>query len=393
MLFHPVRSIVYIFFFLFPLTPVFSLNTYLPIPLILSSLFFLLNMTLPGTKVQKIDTNLVLLSYSTLLAMAISFTLNVLLGEEVSVNHFFGILLMYFFYLAVPLIMLSKVRLKKVFFITNCSFLVIVSFGFVDFFAYNFLGFSLSEAILFFPSEYPINYGHFSGFFRNKSIFQEPGFFAWYLNTIGLLITAYFFHVNERKKAIFTFLIYFFSLITTFSATGIIVLLFTSILMIIKLNRKPLYLMLSGLFLILAFYFLYDFLSPIIESKVFGSNSSKLERLERWSGGLTLFKENVFFGAGFGNYSLKESVGLASFPLKVLAEGGLISFVFFILLWIVSFFYVSKFNTNALTKVFLYVSLLASLLHWSTSTPFYFAFSWVYLALINFFTKVTTSDK
>ncbi|BBW90332.1 hypothetical protein PS1M3_04190 [Pseudoalteromonas sp. PS1M3] len=300
---------------------------------------------------------------------------------------------MCFFYFAVPLIMLSKVELNKVFYITNNSFLVVLIFGFVDFFVYNFLGFSIGQVILYFPSEYPINYGHFSGFFRSKSIFQEPGFFAWYLNTIGLLLIAYFFHINERKKAFFMFFLYFSSLITTFSATGIIVLLFSIILTLFKLNRKPLYFVLSGLFFLSSFYFLYDFLSPVIESKVFGDNSSKLERLERWSDGVSIFQENVFIGAGLGSYSIKESIGLASFPLKVIAESGLFSFVFFISLWIVSFFKIFTFNTNALTKVFLYTSLLASLLHWSTSTPFYFAFSWVYLVLVNVFIKGIASVK
>jgi hypothetical protein len=391
----PTHILSNTFFFIFVFTPVFAITASLAIPLIISFIYFFCTILLKTYDHKPVNVNkfLLYLSLGGIFFILLSFFVNISLGYGVNIRHFIGITIMYVFYLIVPLIMVSEITANKAISIVSYSFIFVVFFGLLDFFLYNFLGVSLGHTLLRFPPESPTGYGHFGGLFRSKSVFQEPGFYAWYLNTIGLFLIGFFYCTQKVKLAKLFTALYFISLLTTFSATGFLVLICLFFLLSLTFIRKPIHFIFLLSTILIGGYLAYDFLSPVIEAKVFGESVSKIERMQRWSDGIHLFKNNIWFGGGLGSYSLIEDTGLASFLLKILAEAGIISFISFISLWFYTFINIYKSHAKSVARVFLYTSLFGAFLHWATSTPFYFAFSWVYFVLINSFIKSMSKYK
>jgi hypothetical protein len=391
----PTHILANTFFFVFVLTPVFAITASLALPLIISFIYIFFTALFKAYEHRsvKVSKALLALSLGAIFVMTLSSFVNISLGYELNIRHYIGIAIMYVFYLIIPLIMVNEITVNKAISIVSYSFIFVVFFGLLDFILYNFLGVSLGDTLLRFPPESHSGYGYFGGLFRNKSVFQEPGFYAWYLNTIGLFLIGFFYCMQKVKLAKLFTALYFISLLTTFSATGFLVLTCLLFLLSLTFSRKPIHFIFLLSTILIGGYLAYDFLSPVIEAKVFGESVSKIERMQRWSDGIHLFKNNIWFGGGLGSYSLIEDTGLASFLLKILAEAGIFSFISFITLWFFTFINIYRSHANSVARVFLYTSLFGAFLHWATSTPFYFAFSWVYFVLINSYIKSMSKYK
>ncbi|MEN8636603.1 O-antigen ligase family protein [Pseudoalteromonas distincta] len=371
-----------IYLFLNAFNPAFAFHEWVPITLIISFILFLVVIL----KKEIILDKFTFFYFVFVILFLTSTLVNFIHNVDMNMNHFYSIILISFLYFLVPVWCFSKWSLPSLSRPIIVSFILICIYGMVDFIVINIFHFSITESVIYFPDSYNVGYGYFGGmFFRNKSIFQEPGFYAWYLNVMAPLCIYLSWDKFKLKTIVFSF--YFFSIVTTFSATGIMGLLIISFFLLVNIKSKILKLVCLVVGITSTFFLLGNVLYEIINNKVLSDSNSKLERFSRWSDGFDLFINNIFFGGGIGSYSRLHEVGLASFPLKILAETGVFTFLIFVSLFLFLAFRIYNYFKIERSILILFASLFANFLHWSTSTPFYMAFPWLGLALLYVLTQ------
>jgi len=148
---------------------------------------------------------------------------------------------------------------------------------------------------------------HTGGFARNYGIFREPGVFQMFL-IIGLLFQMFVLIKPNIKVQI----LYIVALVTTFSTTGYIALIFVSILYLIKKNRSKgekhskaiVIICLSLIFIYLSLF--TDFIFKQEYGSVFGkfannNSTSVVARLASVVVNLRLFLNSPIWGVGVTN--------------------------------------------------------------------------------------------
>lgn len=152
---------------------------------------------------------------------------------------------------------------------------------------------------------------HTGGFARNYGIFREPGVFQMFL-IIGLLFQMFVLIKPNIKVQI----LYIVALVTTFSTTGYIALIFVSILYLIKKNRfkgekhsKAIVIIcLSLIFIYLSLF--TDFIFKQEYGSVFGkfannNSTSVVARLASVVVNLRLFLNSPIWGVGVTNVDIQ----------------------------------------------------------------------------------------
>ena len=141
---------------------------------------------------------------------------------------------------------------------------------------------------------------------RNIGIFWEPGIFA------SFLIIALVFEVSIKKKINkVNFFIFSFTILTTFSTSGIFLLPFILILLINKRNQTQISLVFN-IFLLL-FFILVQFrleeilqilnnINPDLFGKVLYKSKSVMTRLNGPLVDLAIFNQSPIFGVGYSDY-------------------------------------------------------------------------------------------
>lgn len=196
---------------------------------------------------------------------------------------------------------------------------------------------------------------------RNSAMFTEPSMFA-YVITIALLIEFFFRHNTKLFNYRITILLI--TVITTSSTTGIIISFLAYIYyMSINSDVKSYY---KYLFIILVPVFIIILISILIEKLNTGMNDSSM-RFDDIIAGLKAWKSHIFLGSGLGNnsiikhnmslwrflYSIKpsESAGLPT----ILAQGGIIWGMFYILPSCLISRYSSRFLGLAVFPIILFI--------------------------------------
>jgi O-antigen ligase len=238
------------------------------------------------------------------------------------------------------------------------GFLLISAWGLVDFLDGNFLRLGLRD-LVWYASGY--TYGGEAGlFFRAKSVMLEPGYYSWYLNTIGLMLLGAF---ASKWWAPLLGTWYLISLTLTVSTTALLLLgvavgvgALTALIWWIngawalpalpKLTRRlrgPVAVLGVATGFVLLGWVAGRRVRPVeaeaVETLVTESLSGRLrlevssaeDRTVRYRRAIVYFGQAPIFGRGLGDTSAGgDESGLISFFLTLLAEAGLPALLFFL---------------------------------------------------------------
>ena len=323
---------------------------------------------------------------------------------EKNLNHAAGLTIIIFFYYFVLSVLLSVVSTRLIEKHLYISFCLFAGYGILQFVDVNWLGFNFDQYV-WFPDDVVPGYGSVIGeYLRSRSLLLEPGHFAWYLNTIGLLLFASGWRSFSAAKRRFLFFVYAIALTLTFSAGGIFFLIASVILSVILIltyllitQRTPEFgvysrrvfrnILIILVPLVSAYLILADLRAVVSDDilvKLQLESSSGTDRMDRWLKALEAFSVNPLFGIGLGSTSaLEEGRGVISFYLTVLAETGIFAFLFCVLFFLATIGYGLKIRSFDLTSMGLLLSsLLASLGHFAIATNFESAWVWFLLAFV-----------
>ncbi|HIF9155045.1 TPA: hypothetical protein ACX6PW_003768 [Photobacterium damselae] len=282
------------------------------------------------------------------------------------------VLLYLFFIFIVYQYMLVKPEL--VFKVFLYSFYFTCAYGLIDFILINFFDFRFDNYIYRFSVQE--NNGTISNIIRNRSLFSEPGHFAFYLNVsmfFLLSISKYF----DKRNVKFIIVAYLCSILTTFSAAGIVFFLLS--LMLYCLYTKRLLLLIF--FMLVSLLFFYVFKDSIYVDLLFSKitlsdhDMSAQDRLNKASYIKDLILDGVFLSAntfifGFGSGSVKHYLGfslLNTYAIFFVEHG------FFI--FVVLFCFMKKIYGMISTDLFLCLSIFIYLCHLFVIPDFYYLFT------------------
>lgn len=191
---------------------------------------------------------------------------------------------------------------------------------------------------------------------RNQFFFQEPGFFAFYI-FIAMIITSFIRETYNKKIFLAIYYIYFITVLSTMSVTGIIL----STLLIMNIFKNL-------IFRTITFYLSVIFTAYIILSNnpYINKTSSLAERFHGIRNGLSIFPKDIttfFLGAGYNSEPLFSFDGkFNNFIFEVVLYSGIINLLFFLLFCL----YVYKNCYGARFKYFLALIFCATTpLFWS----------------------------
>lgn len=144
---------------------------------------------------------------------------------------------------------------------------------------------------------------HYSIIPRNASIFREPGVFMIYI-LFALLISVFNKNISNKH-----YILYYITLLTTFSTAGIILGMIIMGLQLLYCNIKYKYLYL--MLLIFPIVFFIDFSASDYYDKIFGKFNendvgygSWVARLSSFTVPFHIFASNIITGVGFDNFTI-----------------------------------------------------------------------------------------
>jgi len=236
--------------------------------------------------------------------------------------------------------------------------------------------------------------------FRVGGVAEEPGSMALFYN-IYFGISLYYLNqkINNKTKIVGMFFLFSFCHFALFSNAGI-ALAIVSLILIFLTNKfqtqtiskaQLIWIMISFLALFSAIFIIYIFnfeeiqnsIEKFINKLMFDENrkySSSGQRLKQWSRAIQNFFSRPIFGYGPGFGVNQDAEGYLSVYLTILADLGIMAFLFFFSFIERIFF---KLNTLPIkTRSFLLFSLITSTIHLFIVADFYHAPFWILLVLI-----------
>lgn len=398
-----VRKLFHLFIFFAPFTSFFALSGWLRIPVIINQILFIItfiSILIYGKLKIKwlVKEDLLLLCF--LILVWVSFSLG--FKEKRSFNHTLAYTnaVLFFFFLSKYVITHLKITSKEIsrtifYSFALCSFIILI-----DFLGKNLFDFSLRN--LFSVKDGKISnmdYYIRSGFKRVGGVAEEPGTMSLFYN-IYFGISLYFLRIKKQFNAIFFWLfIFVFCHFSMFSNAGIVLSILVSLFVFLrekiilkKISKKQLEWALLIILLLLIFisvFFLFNignirlyfinFLNKTLFNEA-GTYSSSGQRLFQWKRALLNFIQSPIFGygPGFGVHEDKE--GYLSVYFTILADIGIISFLFFLSFQEV----ILKKAIQLSNKIrpFILFSLFTSFLHLCIVSDFYHAPVWILICFI-----------
>ena len=381
---------IYIFLFIFFVswTSVFA-SEWLTIPtvlsilllfgLITSFLFFIRNFQLHDLCFYK--ENIILICF------IISITLIALLQPNSKTNNY---LLAYYFNLILTFWLSEYVILNysKSSFILNVNLFAIIfvsAFGSLDFLMQVFSGFKIQDYI---PRNVPsISIFGALGFPRNTGFCEEPTYFAWYYNCLGLIAVWHLYRIRIwfMLKIVFT-LIILFSYLTTFSSAGIPFLILFASFYTLLFSKKRLYFIVGMSITLLVFVVAaqidddFDLIAPVIEKLSLEGDSGE-DRNDNWVEGWAALKENPFLGKGLGYYSSIKRQSFLNYYLFLSTEVGIIPTCIFCLFLYSVFRKIWRYKGEG--RVIFLISFSCGAAHLLTQSSFYMPYFWLMIVFIN----------
>jgi len=298
-------------------------------------------------------------------------------------------------------------------------------FNIIKILKYNFYGVFLTSSFVFFefwfeflgiidlqnylPRTKKASAIYKATFPRVYGFSDEPTNLAFYLNTLGVLSLLYIWRFSNYRKStklIFTFLVVF-SWIVTFSSAGIVSMLFSisliSVFLFLRniIDNKKLYIknnkikfilliILLLIVLIININHIIEIFNPIYEQTKEAlnflnyKNINKLDsrRVSEWKFGLrSIFKnpKNFLFGVGPGYRASKNLSSLINWHLFLFYEGGLITYLPFLLY--LFFTGIRMLKSNFKYKYWFLVSLMAGFIHYFAISTFFEPFLWTLIVI------------
>ncbi|MFW5795077.1 MAG: hypothetical protein ACOCV1_06295 [Bacillota bacterium] len=404
-------KILFILYFIFlSFTDTFSLSGILILPVIISVFivfFGLIKLTSEryinskNLKIYKSEDVFILIG---LIGLIFSSLIN---PNSNSINYILA-----YFYVFLISIFFHKFMLNKYFNILKVlkynfyGVLLTSSFVFVDFW-FEFLGIINLQNYL--PRTKEASATYKSIFPRAYGFSDEPTNLAFYLNTLGTLSLLYvwkFSNFSKITKLIFTFLVIF-SWLVTFSSAGIVSMLFSITLVVFFLffknilKNKKIYIKKNNILFMLVFFllilvlifninFIIDMFNPIYNQtkEAFEflnyNNINKFDsrRVREWKFGLrSSFKDvnNFLFGVGPGYRASKGLGSLINWHLFLFYEGGLFTYLPFLLYLIFSG--IRMVTSDLEYKWWFFIPFLAGCIHYFAISTFFEPFLWTLIII------------
>lgn len=399
-------KIIPIYLFLLGWTSAFALYPWVPMPMFISVLIFVMGffIILRSKKVNGLDSRILFLFYSFILTLFVSFTFQTFtIGFKLTgFTHTLSYLGVIFAYLLGVTVFISSKEypMEKIYKYLSWGVVTVSIITIFEFVGRNF--FNISFDFLRIPVENNSTYG-FGGerFIRARGTTVESGHLAMYLLMFSPFVYHYQVHINKSKaKALFSLSVVLFSLLFTFSAAGFAELLIgLSLLVVIGIKKAVkngfkfsqillIYPIFCGLAIYAVYYFFIKKGSLTFLSGIFGkltltnySIDDGGSRLARWHRAWELFKESPIIGHGPGISAINHGTGSTSMYLELLIEAGLVGLGIFIVIMILHLIKLSKLKGNI--KYVYLISFVVMSIHLAIISEYWYPWMWTLFLLIN----------
>ncbi len=398
-----VKKLFHGFVFLAPFTSFFALSAWLRLPVVLNQILFIvtvLSILIYGRVNKKwiLKEDLYLISFLGLV------WLSFLLGykEKRSFNHSLAYTnaIIFFFFLSKYIIRHLRISSTAITKTMYRSFIVMSLIMLADFIGINFLDYSLRKTYTVADGRISnMDYYIRSGFRRVGGVAEEPGTMALFYN-IYFGASLYFLTISKKLKYIkYCVVIFLLSHFAMLSSAGIALAIFSFISIFIfekikrnKISKKQInwsLLILLSIIIVTTIAFVFnlgnirlhfnDFIKKILFNET-GSYTSSGQRLIQWKRALVNFFEHPLFGHGPGFGVQQDHEGYLSVYFTILADLGILAFIFFFGFQEAIFKRVLKMSSK--TRPFLLFSIVTAFLHLCIVSDFYHAPLWILLVLI-----------
>ena len=355
-----MRGLAVVYLYFFPLTAAFALHRWLPLSLavLLGALAIWVCRLLLGVELLRFiwtPSDLCLALFLSLVCLSAFVNADHLVQKHS--NHLAALTLVLALYFVFARHLLSYLAAATLNRHLLASFLLFSAAGLLDFLDGNFLHLGIRDLIRY-PAGYSV--GADAGvFLRAKGLMVEPGYYGWYLNSIGLLVLGAF---ATRWWSLLLAAWYLISLGLTVSTTAFIFLAvavgvgaFVAVVWGVlylwragaagpmRRGRGPVVALLAGAAIVGGLWLglrgnrLDDaravelLVGETLSGRLRLEASSAEDRTVRYRRALAQFGEAPFFGRGLGDTSAGgDESGLISFYLTLLAECGLPALLAFV---------------------------------------------------------------
>jgi len=356
----------HLYIFSVPFVNAFNFSSVFIYPLIISCLAFLTFQFNVRKKLElsPIPNDYLLICFSWLLLSTVSALFSV---NHVNLMHLISYASFTLIFIIFPIIFLRSIGFNKV--IYYC-YLITLTIGFIALLEFILLNFYDTKPNFYRPRVQELEVLFF-GFYRVRSIFEEPGHFASFYCTFFPLALVY---LKVYKKHPLLLLISMMGFITSFSIAG---LFFMSIFLLGYLILSKNYIFTILIFLLVVIFILF-FIEPITnillmiyELKL--SSGSLEGRLSRFTQDEFDFSENIrflFTGLGPGSYEGLDYESSLSAYMNIFHDLGLIGILIFLYPYFTTS--IKLLNSNYSKYRFLLLSSLFSALYFLLAIPNYF---------------------
>ncbi len=408
-----IKKALGLFIIFSPFTSYFAISSWLRLPVLLLlgvfiifSIKILYRKKIPKRLIFSLDSSDIILLF-----LFISITASVIINGK-GLNHLLAYgfsFFMYFVFLKkiidfekIPYLFILRMFAISAFI---CGVIIILDWTLINFFSIGFRKYFVTvdhriSNMLYFTKGYFITVG---------GVAEEPGSMAILINIIfplGLLYT-------KLKARYGTFLllltIYILSLFCLFSVAGIVGAFISSAIVIffhfintkqtVRIKARNLFylLIISTILLLTSTYVFIRYFDTVkntlagqikdISNKVFLSDEDMSADLRHstWNSAISNWQEHPIWGNGPGDGINRYGSGYHSVYLTLLADTGIISFIFF--LFFLFFLFLKLNSIPVLYRNYLFIGYFSSIIHFAVIGDFYHAPFWLLLLTINLIYK------
>jgi|SaaInlLV_10m_DNA_2_1039722.scaffolds.fasta_scaffold00428_20 hypothetical protein len=273
---------------------------------------------------------------------------------------------------------------------------IVLVYGLLDFLLSNFIGIHFDNYLYRYNAE--VNHGSVGNIIRLRSTFSEPGYLAFYINTIFPITLIYLKFIRKKINYLYFFLgiIVF---ILTVSSAGFAIFSINIILLSLLFKKYKILLLatilFSGIFILSNTILSNTILVKKITKRITLNENviSVNERLNKYIIANEEFENNFnnigdyLFGKSPGYIISNHNSGLGNFFLNTFIEHGIIGIVIIIVLFYKVFTTILK--SNAKWKLYCFYVLFSIILHLLIVQIFYNLFIYFGLLSIYYLSKIT----
>ena len=404
-----IKKLFYLFIFFAPFTSFFAISSWLRLPVVINQLLFIF-LVLGVFQKGKLSTKKIFKEDILILVFLGLVIVSFLFGfkEKRSFNHTlaYANAILFYFFLSKYAINLLSIKSKQIAKIIYLSFIVISLIIISDFIGKNYFDFNIRN--IFSEAD-----GKISGmdyfirfkYFRVGGVAEEPGTMALFYNIYFGFSLYYLYQKNKIVNYKWIVILFVASQFAMMSSAGITLPLMAVFLIFLINKLKKLTITKNQIFLafsILMFLIVgtiaiiffdvgnsaevaEEFLNKILFNEDHKSYSSSGQRLKQWSRAIGNFIKHPIFGHGPGYGVDQDPEGYLSVYFTILADIGLIAFLFFLSFQKVLFDKVMSFRTPI--RNFLLFSVITAFLHLTIVSDFYHAPIWILFVMIQLIYK------